>query len=242
MISDFCSRTHVYFPFPFSQRVIPKLRIGQREKPPCFLWLPSPSISSCTATAGSWSEPELHPSLGNPLLAQAGSGLETGFEQGFEQSFEAGWVSSCPSWPPPSPPSLGTKSSPGASQGCGASVPRAPGTQRCPAGGRSRTGVSSNALTLSVFLLTCSKQQHRFLLGALWLPHAAPGAQPSISSAFFCRRKARVSEAEQGWASRGRLSPSLFHVFFRIVPTLQMDPPLQSSFLSPAQISQMSFV
>lgn len=65
------------------------------------------------------------------------------------------------------------------------------------------TGVSSNALTLNIFLLTCSKQQHRFP-GACWeLSHCTPWTQPSISSAFCCRRKAQMSEAQQGWAPRG---------------------------------------
>lgn len=51
-----------------------------------------------------------------------------------------------------------------------------------------------------------------------------------------------MSGTEQGWPSRGHFyTPNLLHVFFCTVPALQMDPPLPSSFPSPAQTAQISF-
>lgn len=131
--------------------------------------------------------------------------------------------------------------------GCGdlsASVPRASGrghrgalleaAQEEEAG----TGVSSDALTLSIFLLTCSKERRSpGSPWSSWLSQAHPGAQHSISSSFCCRRKVQMSETEQGWASRGHFQTSrLLHVFFWTAPALQ------SSFPRPAQTVQMPFV
>lgn len=161
MISDSCSRTHVFWPFPFSQRVILKLARGRSHLAfPGSLLLPFPPAQPRPGQSSI-------PAFGIFSWLRQGLGLSQALGQ-------AGCL------PDPLPtsfhPLLRNKEQPWCLWGCGdfsAAVPGASGrghrgalleaVQKEEAG----TGVSSNVLTLSIFLLTCSKQQHR-VPGVCW--------------------------------------------------------------------------
>lgn len=170
--------------------------------------------SDLRATAGyrlSWSWSGLYPSHWGPLLRQAG------YEFHPLSLRQAGCLPSCPSWPSPFTSLLKDKEQPWCflvivkdfqllslelASGTGHRGVLLEAGEEEEAG----SGTSRYALILDIFLLTCSKQQHRApwsLLGGILLSHAPSVACPTSNSAFCCRMKAQMGQAEQGWTPRG---------------------------------------
>lgn len=155
--------------------------------------------------------------------------------------FETVWVSSCASWPPPSPPCWGTESIPGACQGCG----HLPGLSqsfreqtevpcwRLPR--RKEQGLGFPAmLSLSIFSCWPAPSSSTDSLEPAGSSHTAlPGHSPASALPFAAGGRHR-------WVRHSRAGLPEAISRYQVYSTFSSA--LQSSFSSPAQIAQMSFV